>query len=228
MTTRLANIISAISFVALAAYAAWAYASLPDPMPTQWNAAGDVNSTMEKPYGVAALLSVPVVSWLLFKIIPVISPRGFRTDGFADVVNVLMAVTVVFGSVIGIVALLTAQGALFNISDFVLGAVGVLLMLIGNYMGKMRKNFFIGIRTPWTLASDEVWAKTHRVGGWCFVLAGLLLLTAALAGINPNITVAVVVAAALIPVGYSYFAYRSIEGFAPDAEAEEDDANSVG
>jgi uncharacterized membrane protein len=228
MTTRMANIISAISVAALAAYAAWTYAGLPDPMPTHWNAAGEVNSTMSKPYGVAVLFSVPVFSWVLLRIIPVISPRGFRTEGFSDVVNVLMAVTVVFGSVIGIVALLTAQGALFNISDFVLGSVGVLLMLIGNYMGKIRKNFFIGIRTPWTLASDEVWAKTHRLGGWCFVLAGLMILGAAIAGINPDMIIGVVVAAALIPVGYSYFAYRSIEGFAPDPAAEEDDANSVG
>jgi len=228
MNTRWANILCAISIAILAAYAAFSYAGLPNPLPTHWDAAGNVNDTMDKPYGVAALLSVPVLSWLLFKIIPVISPRGFRTDEFADVVNVLMVVVVIFGSVIGLFALLAAQGGAINISKAVVGCVGVLLILIGNYMGKMRKNFFIGIRTPWTLASDEVWAKTHRLGGWCFVVAGILFGGTAFTNIDPTWTTAIVIVAALIPVVYSYFAYRSIEGFAPDPVVEDEDVNSVG
>jgi uncharacterized membrane protein len=133
-----------------------------------------------------------------------------------------MTASVVFGSIIGVVAIQAALGADFNISTVVMVAVGLLLMVLGNFMGKVRKNFFIGIRTPWTLASDEVWAKTHRLGGWCFVLAGAAM--AVLAVLAPAVEwiIYVVVIMALIPVVYSYFAYRRIEGFAPDPDAEED------
>ena len=113
-----------------------------------------------------------------------------------------------------------ALGAAFNISTVVMVAVGLLLMALGNFMGKVRKNFFIGIRTPWTLASDEVWAKTHRLGGWCLVIAGAAM--ALLAVLAPTVEwiIYIVVAMALIPVVYSYIAYRRIEGFAPDPDVD--------
>jgi uncharacterized membrane protein len=103
-------------------------------------------------------------------------------------------------------------------------AVGLLLMVMGNFLGKVRKNFFLGIRTPWTLASDEVWAKTHRLGGWCFVVAGIFM--AIMGVITPPSgmpwVIGIIVAIALIPVVYSYIAYRRIEGFAPDPDIEEE------
>ena len=222
MNTRIANLISLVSIVLLAAYVAWMYPSLPDPMPTHWDAAGQANDYMAKPWGAAVLAAIPVFMFVIFKLIPVISPRGFRTESFTEVLNILMTASVLFGSIIGIVSIQAALGANFNISTMVLVAVGLLLMVLGNFMGKVRKNFFIGIRTPWTLASDEVWAKTHRLGGWCFVLAGAAMVLMALLAPNVKWIVYIVVVLALVPVAYSYIAYRRIEGFAPDPEIEDD------
>ena len=222
MNTRTANIISIVGILALAVYAVIVYPALPDPMPTHWNAAGVADDYMAKPYGTAVLASVPVFIFLLYKLIPVISPRGFRTESFTGVLNILMTVSVVFGAVIGVVALQAAMGADFNMSTVVMVAVGLLLMILGNFLGKVRKNFFIGIRTPWTLASDEVWAKTHRLGGWCLVAAGLAMALAAVIAPGATWIIYIVITAALIPVVYSYFAYRRIEGFAPDPPIEED------
>jgi uncharacterized membrane protein len=221
MSTRIANIISLVSIVLLAAYVAWVYPGLPDPMPTHWNAAGQADDYMPKPQGAAVLAAVPAFIFIIFRLIPVVSPRGFRTESFTGVLNILMTASVVFGSVIGIVAMQAALGADFNISTFVMVAVGLLLMVLGNFMGKVRKNFFIGIRTPWTLASDEVWAKTHRLGGWCLVIAGAAM--ALLAVLAPKVEwiIYIVVAMALIPVVYSYIAYRRIEGFAPDPDLDD-------
>jgi uncharacterized membrane protein len=87
-------------------------------------------------------------------------------------------------------------------------AVGLLLIVLGNYMGKLRKNFFVGIRTPWTLASDDVWERTHRMGGRVFVLAGLASVVAALAGAAPGTMLYVLAAAAIVTVAYSYLIYR--------------------
>ena len=84
---------------------------------------------------------------------------------------------------------------------------------------RIRKNFFIGIRTPWTLASDEVWSRTHRIGGRLFILSGVIIWIGALLGLPLAWTVGVAVGLVLIPVVCSYFLYRKIEGFeANDAD----------
>ncbi len=222
MTGKSANLISATCIAALIGYVVYHYSGLPDPMPTHWDSLGNANGFMTRLGGVAALIAVPIFSIILFKVIPLISPRGFRTDQFAGVVNSLMVGLVVFGCIIAIVALQTALGADINISKVVLISVGLLLVFVGNFMGKVRKNFFIGIRTPWTLASDEVWMKTHRLGGWCMVLAGLLMAAMATIGVNSDYTVLVVVGMILVPVIYSYFAYRALEGFEAEAETDGD------
>jgi uncharacterized membrane protein len=224
MSTRIANIISIIGIVLLGAYVAWLYPDLPDPMPTHWNAAGQVDDYTAKAIGAPLIAAIPIISFIIFKLIPVISPRGFRTESFRDTLNILMTATVVFGCVIGVGVMRAAQDASVDISSFVFVAVGLLLMVMGNFLGKVRKNFFLGIRTPWTLASDEVWAKTHRLGGWCFVVAGIFM--AIMGVITPPSgmpwVIGIIVAIALIPVVYSYIAYRRIEGFAPDPDIEEE------
>ncbi len=222
MNTRIANIISILGIVALGAFLAVMYPSLPDPMPTHWNAAGEVDDYLSKPGGVATFMAIPVFMFILFKLIPVISPRGFRTESFTGVLNILMTTAVVFGCVIAVGAVRAGLGSDFEMSTFVMVAVGLLLMIIGNFLGKVRKNFFIGIRTPWTLASDEVWAKTHRLGGWCFVIAGAFMAIASVAAPDIRWTIYIVIFMALIPVVYSSVAYRRIEGFAPDPPIEEE------
>ncbi len=86
-------------------------------------------------------------------------------------------------------------------------------IVLGNYLGKVRKNFFIGIRTPWTLASDEVWNRTHRLGGWIFVLIGFFMFLNAFIRFSEGWLIGSIVVVALIPIVYSYVLYRKVEGF---------------
>jgi len=224
MSNRIANIISIVSMVLIGAYVAWIYPSLPDPMPTHWNAAGQVDDFTAKAIGAPLIAATPLFIFIVFKLIPVVSPRGFRTESFTNVLNILMTALVVFSCVIATGVFRAAVDASVNILTLVFVAVGMLLVIIGNFLGKVRKNFFLGIRTPWTLASDEVWAKTHRLGGWCFVVAGIFM--AIMGVIMPASTmswvIGVVIAIALIPVVYSFIAYRRIEGFSPDPEIDEE------
>ena len=93
----------------------------------------------------------------------------------------------------------------------VLFAVGIMLMVMGNFLGKTRSNFFIGTRTPWTLSSDEVWRRTHRLGGKLFMVAGAVLMAGAwvLAEANLEYLIVVgVVPASVIPVIYSWWLWR--------------------
>jgi uncharacterized membrane protein len=91
--------------------------------------------------------------------------------------------------------------------------LGLLLIVIGNYLGKVTRNFFVGIRTPWTLASDEVWLRTHRLGGVLFVSGGAVILIGAfVGGVSAlAVTTTVIIGIAAFLTVYSYVIYRRIE-----------------
>jgi len=189
------------------------YRRLPDPVPTHWNASMKANGWTAKPWG--ALLGPILLAalWILFWILPRISPRGFRFDSFGGVWQILQAAILGALFVITSVALLAATGAAIPLERVVGAALGLLLMVLGIFMGKLTKNFFVGIRTPWTLASDEVWFKTHQLGGKLFAAAGAALLVTALAGLGLVIGMAALGAAAVVSVVYSYLVYKRTEGF---------------
>ena len=218
MKARTADILSALFIAAAAALAAALYTDLPAQIPTHWNAAGEIDDYSPKGWGIVMLLGMGVLVWVIMKLIPVISPKGYRTETFAEIVNLFQVVLVAFMSGICVLVLLESYGVNVRINESIFIGVGLLLFILGNYMTKMRKNFFLGIRTPWTLASDEVWSRTHRVGGPIFMAGGLLLAVSAFLPIRAEAMAAVVVVIALVPVVYSYFVYRSVEGFTEDSD----------
>jgi len=220
-----ADIISLVFIAAALIVAAVLYPSLPEQIPTHWNAQGHVDGYMKKSIGVIIMPAMAVFTYIIMKLIPVISPKGFRTDKFSDVMGVLQVTLVGFMSIIAILVLLEARGLNVRINEMITAGVGLLFVIIGNYLGKVRKNFFIGIRTPWTLASDEVWNRTHRIGGRLFMLSGVIIWIGTFSGVPLIWTVGVAVGLLLIPVVYSYFLYRRIEGFDTD---DVDDADNDG
>ena len=110
-------------------------------------------------------------------------------------------------------SIITGGSDLFDVVPFM---VGLLCMVLGNYFGKFPKNFFIGIRTPWTLASDVVWARTHRLVGRLFIVAGLAIVAGAFFGSPPWLMITALGTAAVISVFYSLFLYRRLVGFKPE------------
>ena len=221
MTKLLTNILCLIFIAIAVAAAAFLYPSLPEQIPTHWNWHGEVDDYTAKPWGVWLLPLAAAFVFAIMKIIPVISPRGFRTEQFADVINVFTVTLVGFMSGVALLVLLEASGRNMHINEAIFAGVGLLFIVLGNYLGKVRKNFFIGIRTPWTLASDEVWSRTHRLGGKVFVLIGFFMFLNAFLRFPPGVLVSSIVAVALVPVVYSYVLYRKLEGFAPDDPAGE-------
>ncbi|HET6656237.1 MAG TPA: SdpI family protein [Gammaproteobacteria bacterium] len=204
----------ALGFVlVLAAFAAaaWFYPQLPEMVPTHWNAAGQPNDYTAKPWGPFILPLVMLGTWILLSVLPPIAPRGYRLDRFIRTYGILMLAVLAALLVLTIVMLLAAAGAEFNSTRVAFIVIGALFVVLGNYLGKLRKNFFIGIRTPWTLASDEVWARTHRLGGWLFVLAGLAIIAIGALDLGVWPFMAAVGSAAVVPAIYSYFAYRQVE-----------------
>lgn len=196
--------------------AVWLWPSLPDPMPSHWNTSGEVDGYLPKFWGVTLMPLVAVATWAIMKIIPVISPRGFRTETFDHVIRIFTLALVAFMSLVAVLVLLESIGITAHIEQVVLAATGALLIVLGNFMSKVRKNFFIGIRTPWTLASDEVWSQTHRLGGKLFVLGGIMMMLGALLNLRHEWIIGFVVLCAVYPILYSFLLYRRLEGFTPD------------
>jgi uncharacterized membrane protein len=213
MTTRRTNILSFIFIAIPIAVSVYLYPSLPEQIPTHWNLAGEVDDYTPKPWGVLILPLAAVFVFLIMKLIPVISPKGFRTDQFQGVINIFTVTLVGFMSAVALLVLFAATGRDVHVNEVIFAGVGLLFIVLGNYLGKVRKNFFIGIRTPWTLASDEVWSRTHRLGGWVFVLIGFFLFINAFIQFPEAWLIGAIVVVALVPVVYSFVIYRNLEGF---------------
>ncbi|HEX7324779.1 MAG TPA: SdpI family protein [Rhodanobacteraceae bacterium] len=212
MKTSRGLMASVVLIVVAVAAAAWLYPHLPAQVPTHWDVHDHVDGTMPRLWAAAfpalALLAVLALSVLA----PAISPRQFSIKRFASVWWVLALTTEAYVLIIGFAVLLKAAGYAAPIPRIAMLAVGVLLLVCGNYTGRLQKNFFIGIRTPWTLASDAVWERTHRFGGWVFVAGGVGTLIAAVVDPAPWLILAVLVAVFLITVGYSYYMHLCLEG----------------
>lgn len=189
------------------------YSRLPDLVPTHWSGSGVADGFTPKPWGpfVGPLLMAGV--YALFLAIPVVSPRNYRIGPFARVYGILQCSLVGFLFVVNALVLLAGTGARVDIGRALTIAAGVLFTILGNFMGKVTRNFFVGIRTPWTLASEEVWFRTHRLGGKLLVLGGIVGICGGLAGGGPAWIAAPMIVVAIASVVYSYVVYRKIEGF---------------
>ncbi|HEX7326042.1 MAG TPA: SdpI family protein [Rhodanobacteraceae bacterium] len=205
-------IVSGIFVVAMLGIAVWIYPHLPAQTATHWDANGNVNGWMPRFWAAAIWPLLMAGLAVMYALLPVISPRRFEIKPFARTYGIIVLATLAFLLVVGTIALLAGAGYHVSMGLVAPIAVGALLMVIGNFMGKFRKNFFVGIRTPWTLTSDVVWERTHRLAGWLFVLAGLVWIVGGLVHASPVVLVVAALAAGFVPAIYSYFLYRRVEG----------------
>lgn len=208
------NWVSIALALAMFGVAAWYYPQLPDPVPTHWNAAGEVDGWTGKPWGVYLFPVITLGLVMLLMVLPVISPRGFRLDSARRVYDIVIFALAAFMAVIEFYSFRSAIHGAESLTRAVPMMVGFLFIVLGNYLGKFPKNFFVGIRTPWTLASDVVWNRTHRLGGYVFMLAGLVILLTGIFSMPPWVLITAALGAALVPAVYSLVLYKRLHGFA--------------
>lgn len=207
-----------VSYGIAAAALIWAgsiFRLLPDTIPVHWNALGHPDRYAEKIslvwFGLT-VIGVPV----FMDIIPRFDPRYKNYDYFSSSYQMMKLGITAFLVLMFILTTLATLTPDQRISPHMITVgMGILFMIIGNYLSKVRSNFFVGIRTPWTLSSDLVWRKTHRLGGWLIFITGLF---SAVAGFFIEgetlfwIVIAAIIGAPLIAMAYSYFLYRKLNG----------------
>jgi uncharacterized membrane protein len=200
--------VSTVFFLIAMVAAVWLYSRMPVLVPLQWDRLSHVSRTVPRFWGAASPALMILALGVLTHLLPLILPRPFKIALFAQVYGIVMLAGQGMVLVAGLCVLLLDAGYPLPLPTVTMLAVGVLLMVLGNYTGGLRKHFFVGIRTPWALASDAVWERTHRLGGWLFMLAGLVMVIGALIGAPAWLVPTAIVVAALIPCVYSFWIYR--------------------
>ena len=175
MTTRLTTIIVLILIIGATLAGVFLWSQLPDPMASHWDVNDQVNGYMSRFWGVFMMPLVLLGMFLIFLVIPQIDPLKANIAQFRGTFNLFIAFMVGFMTFVHVLTLLWNLGyTSFGIDDAILPAMGLLFIVVGSLLRKAKRNFFIGIRTPWTLSSDYVWDKTHKLGSVLFMLSGAL------------------------------------------------------
>ena len=201
----------AFAFVGAAlVFAGLVFNDLPERVPTHFNVRGEPDGWSNR---WAAAFGMPFLGLVMigvFHLLPKIGPRREHMDRFHDTYWFVATVVIGFMSALHVLVLGRALGWPIDITSASLLGVGMLFMIIGNVLPRMRSNWFMGIRTPWTMESESVWRDTHRLAGKTFMAGGALTVVAAVLpiAIRPWIAIGALVVAGFIPVVYSYVLWR--------------------
>ena len=212
MDTRRLNAISLALIAGSFLFSAAVYLWLPDQIPSHWNLAGEVASTMSKTWGAFMMPLIVLGLYGVFRVIPALSPKGYGIEAAnSGFVGNRVAVFALF-ALLNLLILLAALGVPIAMGSAVSMAVGGLLAVLGWFLDRLPRNFYVGIRTPWTIVDEDNWTRTHRLGKWLFMAAGLVMVVGGIMGANAFVIVAAALAAGLVPMVYSYLIYRQGPG----------------
>ena len=206
---------SAAVVAGMVAIGAWAWIQLPAgaEVPIHWGPDGTPNGYASKTVGLLLLPLIAAGVAVLLAAIPRIEPRRANLERSGKAYGAIWAGVMLLLGGIQVIVVATSLGATLDVSRLMLFGTGALFIVIGNYLPKVRSNYMVGIRTPWTLTSDLAWDRTHRLGGRLFVVEGLVFLVLGLVGVSPEyLAIAIVVAIVVLVVvlfGYSYQVWKS-------------------
>ncbi len=192
------------------------YQRLPEMVASHWNELGQVDGYMTRLWGVFLVPLMMTGMGLLFLAIPSIDPLKHNIAAFRPQYDRFIVLIMTFLLAVHVFTLLWNLGIQISINRFLPLAMGFVFFFVGDLIRNAKRNFFVGIRTPWTLSNDEVWAKTHHLGAVLFQISGVV---AALGALFERLSLwfilAPVIVAGLVPVVYSYFEFRRIERATP-------------
>ena len=207
LKTEIAPLILIIASVILSFYF---YAHWPAQVASHWNFRGIVDGYSSSIFMAFFFPLLFIGIYLLFLVLPYIDPKRERYAEFAKTYHIFKAAIIAALFAVYVVTGIYNLGYVFNVGIAVAVIIGILMIVIGNYLGNIKFNYFMGIRTPWTLASETVWDKTHHASRWFFIVFGLLII---IAPFLPEIggIVVLITGAVIAVVGsflYSYLVFR--------------------
>ncbi|HEY0043747.1 MAG TPA: SdpI family protein [Allosphingosinicella sp.] len=214
MTRRHVGLAAILMTVAMTGIGIAAALSLPADVqiPIHWGLDGQANGFAGKWIGLLMPAALVAFTSVLFRSLPALEPRKEGLERSEGLYLWAWIGLLVLSGALELVALSAAFGWAVPVSRIIFGAVGAMLVMIGNQLGKSRSMYLIGLRTPWTLASEEVWIRTHRLGGKIMVAGGLVIVLAAVLPLRGEflglLVLGVIAAVAGVPTVYSYWLWR--------------------
>lgn len=187
------------------------YGRLPELLPSHWNFSGEVDDYMSK-QAFIAFMFMPIGLYIMMELLPKIDPKKKAYDQHYKAYGYFELFMVLFVTGMQWLSIGAALGMNISVSKVVLYGLGLMLLLLGNFMPQIRPNYFFGIKTPWTLADEQVWKKTHRLGGYVYSFAGLTIILAnlVLPGLFSAYGVFGLIVATFLPMGYSYWLFKKL------------------
>lgn len=193
---------------------AYFYRALPKVMPIHWNFQGNIDNYMNK--NIAAWL-IPCISLLMFlgfQLLPHLDPKKLNYKTFQKEWEWIQFGLIVFFVFLQGVIVASSLGAAVDVRRLVVGGVGVLFMTIGFQLPKIKQNFFIGIRTPWTISDTKNWEKTHAYGARVFIIVGLCMMVDVFIPWQfYGMLFGAIILAAVLPIVYSFLLFKKREGY---------------
>lgn len=185
------------------------YPQIPEKIASHWNIQGQVDGYMSKLWGLFLMPILSLGMFLIFILLPKIDPLKMNIEKFRKYFDGFIILIILFLFYLYLLTIFWNFDHKFNINQFLSPAFGVLFFYCGILIGKVKRNWFIGIKTPWTLSNEKVWDKTHQLGGKLFKIAGII---AFLGIIFPNYTFFLilfpVITMSVYTSVYSYFEYQ--------------------
>lgn len=201
---------SALVIATAAAMSAAVYTRLPERVPVHWTLSGEADRFGTRIEGAWLLPAVMLAVWVVMRLLPRIDPRRANYAKMQSTYDFIVNAVLTAVLAMHLVVLAAGLGYVIPMRRFVPLLFGVFFVAFGNVLPRTRPNWWFGVRTPWTLSSDRVWTRTHRVAGYAMTTTGIVtLVAAALPGSLPlAAAIAVAVVAAFWMVIYSYVAWR--------------------
>lgn len=198
--------------ITLLTLVAWLIAlpHLPAMMPIHWGANGEADGFATKINAMILTVGIMVLIYFVIAFVPRIDPRKENYKYFSKTYNIVLNAVLLLFFFVNMSTIL--QGLGYNVPMSYIAPImaGIIFIIIGNYLQRVRSNYFMGIRTPWTLSNETVWKKTHRLSGKLFFIGGLLILISSFLpdGYKSVIMWGSIVLCVAIPYLYSYLAYK--------------------
>ena len=187
----------------------WFYDAIPQTMITHWGINGEANGFMPKEIGLSIIPAIMAILVAVLYLVPKLDPLKKNIEEFQNEYQNFIAVFLGFMLYIQVITIAINLGLETNLLQLLAPAFAVLFFTLGKLMSKAKRNYFIGIRTPWTLASEKVWNKTHALGGKLFKGIGILALLGLILPTQAMILIlAPVILGAIYLCAYSYFEYK--------------------
>lgn len=185
------------------------YQKMPEKMASHWNTQGQVDSYISKSWGLFLMPIISLLLSLLFLLIPKIDPLKENIAKFRKYFDLFVLLIIIFLFYLYLLTIIWNIGIRFDMIQVLIPAFGILFYCAGILVENAKRNWFIGIKTPWTLSSDSVWERTHKIGGKLFKLSGMISFFGLFFSDYALLFVLIpAIFTAIYTVIYSYFAYQ--------------------